>query len=278
MSDPANAPASPERREPVLHGVALGIAYDGTNFHGYAAQRDVRTVHGELLAAVRAMAPDVSELRGLSRTDAGVHARAQIVAFHTEQRIAPRGWVLGLNHHVPDDLAVRSARVVPAEFNPRFCSRGKRYIYTLLLDPLPDPLLARSSWHVHSRFDLELARAELAAAVGRHDFAAFRSASDSRPNTERELTFAGLSERAAGSCKLIDLIFEGPGFMHNMVRILTGTVVDVATARKKPGAMRLALSSKQRGDAGRTAPPQGLVLDHAEVSWPEPMGEVWPSP
>ena len=258
------------------HGVALGVAYGGTAFHGFAPQREVRTVYGVLLEAVRAMAADVTGLRGLSRTDAGVHARAQIVAFDSAQSIPARGWVLGLNHHLPADLAVRSARAVPADFNPRFCARGKRYVYSLWVDPLPDPLYARTTWHVHTAFNLDAAREELESARGVHDFAAFRSSTDTRPSTQRELTHVELRARA-GDPRLIELVFEGPAFMHNMVRILAGTVVDVATGRKKPGAMRRALTSLQRGEAGRTAPPQGLLLERAEVTWPAPMGEAWPS-
>lgn len=260
----------------MLHGIALGVAYEGTQFHGFAPQRGQRTVYGALLEAVQSMGKDVVELRGLSRTDAGVHARAQVVAFDTEQGISPRGWVLGLNHHLPVDLAVRSARSTPAGFNPRFASKNKRYVYSLLIDPLPDPLLSHCTWHVHRDFDESLARAELDAAVGTHDFSAFRSASDSRPSAERTIVSTSVT-RNAGDSRRVELEVEGPAFLHNMVRILAGTVVDVATGRKKPGSMALALQSGARTDSGRTAPPQGLVLAVSDVAWPEGTGEPWPT-
>lgn len=259
-----------------MHGIALGVAYQGTHFHGFARQPGMRTVYSALLQAVQCMGADVTELRGLSRTDAGVHARAQVVSFDSAQAIAIRGWVLGLNHHLPADLAVRSARSVPVGFNPRFASLGKRYVYSLLVDPLPDPLLAHTTWHVHQPFDVELAQAELSAAVGTHDFAAFRSASDTRPSTERTIQRCSVS-RNAGDPRCVDLEVEGAAFMHNMVRILAGTVVDVAVGRKKPGTLALALTSGNRQDSGRTAPPQGLVLAASQLEWPEGTGEAWPA-
>lgn len=260
----------------MTHGIALGVAYLGTHFHGFAPQPGLRTVYGTLLEAVRSMGGNVPELRGLSRTDSGVHARAQVVAFDSEHAIPARGWVLGLNHHLPPDLVVRTARAVPAGFNPRFASLTKRYVYSLLLDPLPDPLLAAQTWHVHQPFDEALARGELGAAVGTHDFSAFRSASDSRPSTERTIVSCSVA-RNPGAPRCMELMVEGTAFMHNMVRILAGTVVDVAVGRKKPGSLARALQSGDRRDAGRTAPPQGLVLASSEVAWPDGSGEVWPA-
>lgn len=260
----------------MLHGMTLGVAYDGTDFHGFAPQRGQRTVYGALLEAVQSMGKGVTELRGLSRTDAGVHARAQVVAFDTAQLISARGWVLGLNHHLPEDVSVRSARSTPVGFNPRFCSRNKRYVYSLLVDPLPDPLVGHSTWHIHQSFDDDLARAELEAAVGTHDFSAFRSASDARPSAVRTVVRTEL-RRNAGDPRCVELEFEGPAFLHNMVRILAGTVVDVAVRRKPPGTLQRALQSQNRADSGRTAPARGLLLAHSDLAWPEGTGKTWPT-
>ena len=259
-----------------MQGIALGVAYQGTRFHGFAPQPGMRTVYGTLLEAVQSMGADVSEMRGLSRTDAGVHARAQLVAFDTQQIIAARGWVLGLNHHLPEDVSVRSARTVPIGFNPRFASLGKRYVYSLLQDPLPDPLLCHTTWHQHRDFDDALARAELEAAVGTHDFSAFRSASDSRPSAVRTIVRSSVT-RDRGDPRCVHLEVEGTAFLHNMVRILAGTAVDVALGRKPPGTLARALQSGLRAEAGRTAPPQGLLLAASTVAWPDEAGEPWPA-
>src|SRR5262245_52676739 len=114
------------------HGVLLTVAYDGQPFSGWAPQRNAPTVAGELLAAIQTMQPDVREVRGASRTDAGVHARGQRAAFDAEGAIPPRGWVLGLCSRLPASIAVRSASLVPAGYDPRRHGRGKRYVYTLL--------------------------------------------------------------------------------------------------------------------------------------------------
>ncbi len=125
--------------EAASHGVLLEVAYDGSAFHGWASQRGVRTVEETLLGAVVAMDPRVHAVRGASRTDAGVHAEGQLAAFDTTREIPARGWVLGLNQHLPEDVAVRGARPVGPGYAPRFAARGKRYRYRVLVDPVRDP-------------------------------------------------------------------------------------------------------------------------------------------
>src|SRR5687767_15946790 len=118
----------------IPYGVLLEVAYDGTAFSGWASQPDARTVEETLRGAIAAVDPKATGPRGASRTDAGVHAEGQLAAFDAELAIPPRGWVLTLNQHLPDDAAVRSAREVSVGFSPRFASKKKRYRYDLLLD------------------------------------------------------------------------------------------------------------------------------------------------
>ena len=122
-----------------MQGVLLTIAYDGTDFVGWARQKNGRSVEQTLHEAIAKIDPDASAPRGTSRTDAGVHADAQMAAFDTKRSIDARGWVLALNSNLPDDIAIRRARSIRAEYNPRFASRGKRYRYRLLCDELRDP-------------------------------------------------------------------------------------------------------------------------------------------
>jgi tRNA pseudouridine38-40 synthase len=253
--------------------VLLEVAYDGAAFHGWAAQRTGRTVEEALRGAVVALDPRASGLRGASRTDAGVHAEGQLVAFDTRRDIPERGWVLGLNQHLPDDLAVRAARTVPPGFAPRFAARGKRYRYRVLVDPVRDPRWRAHAWRVSELDVLALAR-EGFDAVGTHDFAAFRTASDPRPTTVRTLTRVEV-ERAADP-RVLGVVVEGNAFLHNMVRILVGTMVDVARGRRAPGAVALAIAERTRVAAGTTAPAHGLVLEHVDVELPEGTGARWP--
>jgi len=257
----------------VPDGVLLRVAYDGTAFHGWAAQTGTRTVEDVVRGAVLALDPRAGPLRGASRTDAGVHAEGQLVAFDTERDIPARGWVLGLNQHLPDDVAVRAARTVAPGFAPRFANRGKRYRYRVLVDPVRDPIWRTRAWRV-SELDRTLLAREAESARGTHDFAAFRSAADERASTERTLTRVEIEPEADE--RIAAVVVEGNAFLHNMVRILVGTLVDVARGRLEPGAIARALAGRDRRLAGTTAPAHGLVLEHVDVQLPEDAGEPWP--
>jgi tRNA pseudouridine38-40 synthase len=254
--------------------ILLEVAYDGTAFHGWAAQRNARTVEEALRGAVLSMDPRVGPLRGASRTDAGVHALGQLVAFDPSRIIPPRGWVLGLNRNLPVDVAVRSAQAAPAGFSPRFAALRKRYRYRVLVDPVPDPLRRTNAWRV-PQLDLAAASREAEAALGTHDFASFRSSGDQRATTVRTLTRVDV-ERECDSC-VVAFIVEGNAFLYNMVRILVGTIVDVARGRRPPGTVARALAERVRGAAGTTAPAHGLVLEQVTLADPSVLGERWPA-
>jgi tRNA pseudouridine38-40 synthase len=257
----------------VTHGVLLEVAYDGTTFHGWAAQAGVRTVEETLHGAVLAVDPRASRVRGTSRTDAGVHAEGQLVAFDAELAIPARGWTLGLNQHLPDDVAVRAARAIAPGFAPRFTSRGKRYRYRVLVDPVRDPRWRTRAWRV-SEVDPEAMQREGEVAVGTHDFVAFRSAGDERAVTVRTLTRVEVEREA--DPRILSVVVEGNAFLYNMVRILVGTMVDVGRGRLRPGALARALETRERRVAGVTAPAHGLVLEQVHVELPEGTGERWP--
>jgi tRNA pseudouridine38-40 synthase len=233
----------------------------------------VRTVEDTLRGAVLALDPRASRLRGTSRTDAGVHAEGQLVAFDSERDIPAKGWTLGLNQHLPEDLAVRASRSIPPSFSPRFASRGKRYRYRVLVDPVRDPRWRTRAWRV-SEVDPTLMGQEGAAAIGTHDFAAFRSAGDERDITTRTLTRVEVER--GDDPRLLSVVVEGSAFLYNMVRILVGTMVDVGRGRLAPGAVARALASHERRLAGITAPAHGLVLEHVFVDLPEGTGARWP--
>jgi tRNA pseudouridine38-40 synthase len=253
--------------------VLLTLAYDGTAFKGWASQKGERTVEDTLLGAIRALDPRASAPRGTSRTDAGVHAEGQLAAFDATLDIPPRGWVLALNQHLPDDVAVRAARRVPAGFHPRFSNRGKRYRYRLLLDRVRDPHLGRRTWRIGWPLDRERLEREARAVVGTHDFAAFRGAGDQRQGTVRTITRCGIEPE---SDRVLSIVIEGNAFLYNMVRILVGTLVEVARSRMDEGAIARALEAKDRRVAGPTAPAQGLTLEHVDVELPPEAGEPWP--
>ncbi|WP_437742357.1 tRNA pseudouridine(38-40) synthase TruA [Sorangium sp. So ce302] len=257
-------------------GILLSVAYDGRPFAGFARQRDQRTVSGELLGALRVIDPGIREIRGASRTDAGVHARDQRVAFDTTAPLPPRGWVLATARHLPEEIVIRRAAVVRLGFSPRFESLRKRYRYLVLRDLVRDPFLSRRAWRVEGITDeaIERARAEALAAKGTHNFAAFRTSADERTTTVRTLYGVELSLDPADP-RVVRIDVEGNAFLHNMVRILVGTLMDVARGHLAPGAIARALSSLDRRDAGITAPPDGLYLERIHLR--DDGQEAWPA-
>lgn len=230
-----------------------------------------RTIHGVLTGAVRSLDPGASNLRGASRTDAGVHARAQAVSFDSSRVIPCKGWVLGLNAALPADVAVRRAQEVAPGYDPRANGHGKRYRYSLMVDRVRDPLLDGRAWRIDPPFDRAAAEAEAANLLGTHDFRAFRSSSDERLETRRTLTKVEL--RGDGTREL-EVVVEGSAFLHNMVRIIVGTLVDVGRGRLAAGAVARGLASGDRTALGMTAPAHGLVLDEVFLDTGE--GASWP--
>lgn len=245
-----------------MRGVLLTVTYDGEHFHGWAAQPGMRTVQGVLLHALTQLDPQVTSLRGTSRTDRGVHARGQKAAFDTTTEIPTRGWVLGVNQHLPDDVAIASASRIAPGYNPRFDAQKKRYEYRILRRTLRDPLRHKHTWRVAEPLALGTMESEARSLLGTHDFAAFSAARDARENTVRTLTQIALTPEGD---ELVVRV-EGNAFLYNMVRILVGTLVDVGRGKLPQGTFERALLSKDRRDLGITAPAHGLTLDEITLS------------
>lgn len=253
--------------------ILLTVAYDGGPFSGWAPQVNARTVAGELLGAIREIDPTVREVRGASRTDAGVHARGQIAAFDTIKPTPPKGWALGLAAHLPEEIGIRSAARAPLGCQPRHEAVRKHYRYYVLRDPLRDPFWAGRAWRLSQPLDLDSARREAEALVGTHDFRAFRAAGDERVDTVRTIESVTISE-LYDEPRVLVIDVVGNAFLYNMVRIIAGTLVDVARRRLKEGAVLRALASKSRDDLGMTAPARGLVL--VSIEHRIPLEDAYP--
>jgi tRNA pseudouridine38-40 synthase len=270
-----NAPeAAPESD---LHGVLLTLAYDGEPFSGYVKQKNGRTVAGELEGAIASVDPKASSTRGVSRTDAGVHARGQLVAFDSTRDIDPRGWVLALNRELPREIAVVRAARTMARFEPRRAVVSKTYVYRILESRTRDPLIDRLVWRVPYRLN-QLAMREAAAQLqGEHDFRAFRGAADAREETVRHIFRIDLAP-AAQDPRISELTVTGNKFLYNMLRIIAGTLVDIGRGHLPPDTFLRGFESGLRKDLGITAPPEGLVLEAIQLSdegtdpWPAPAG------
>ncbi len=254
-----------------MRGVLLTVAYDGTAFVGWARQKNGRSIEETLERAIRTIDPDSSVPRGTSRTDAGVHADGQCTAFDTTRTIDARGWVLAINSNLPDDVAVRQAREVRVEYNPRFASRAKRYRYRLLLEEVRDPNVRHRTWRVPWTLDVPRMQREAARLFGKHDFAAFRTSADERKDTERALSRVDVEPG-----RIASIVVEGDAFLHNMVRIIVGTLVDVGRGHLPEETVTRAFDARARADLGPTAPAEGLTLEHVDLDLGEGAGEPWP--
>ena len=271
----ANAGAWRARRVEHKNGILLTVAYDGRLFSGWARQTNARSVAGELDGAIAAIDPKATQSRGLSRTDAGVHAREQLVAFDTDKDITLRGWVLALSQHLPDEIAVVRATSVPPGFDARRIPARKIYRYTVLHSLVRDPFLQGRAWRIIERLNHSELNACAQSLVGKHDFAAFRGAADARTDTVRQIF--RIDVKPAHSDDRITLIeVEGDKFLYNMVRIIVGTLVDIGRKRRGDDALTRALASRARTDLGITAPADGLCLERVIVD----LGalETWPPP
>jgi len=247
------------------HGVLLTLAYDGEPFSGYVKQKQLRTVAGELEGAILSVDPHASTTRGVSRTDAGVHARGQLVAFDTSRDIHSRGWVLALNRELPREIAVLRASRTAAGFEPRRLVLSKTYVYRFLESPTRDPLLDRQTWRIPYRLNHSVMQAAAASLQGEHDFRAFRGAADAREDTVRHIFRIELRP-ATHDTRVSELVVTGNRFLYNMIRIIAGTLMDIGRGHLPNDAFAGALASGLRKDLGITAPPEGLTLESIELS------------
>jgi tRNA pseudouridine38-40 synthase len=238
------------------------VQYDGTDYAGFQLQPDVPTVQGELEAALGRVLREPVHLTGASRTDAGVHALGQVIAFGTEKAIPLENLARAVNATLPCAGSVVRAEEAQAGFHPRFDAIGKLYTYRVLNRATPSPFLCRYAWHVDEQLD-RTAMAEAAEVlVGEHSFSAFCAADRARAqgsevhSTVRNLYRLDLD--AEGD--MIELRLGADGFLYMMVRIIVGTLVEVGKGRWSAMDVRAILAGGDRSKAGPTAPPQGLCL------------------
>ena len=269
LPDPVSSAARNAR-----YGVLLTVAYDGFRFSGFARQTNARTIAGELDGAVRAVAPEATPVRGASRTDAGVHALGQRVAFDTAQDLPARAWLHSINRELPPEIRVTRAAAVPAGFEPRFTAVRKTYRYVLFESRVADPFHHGRAWRIPDRLNHESMQQAALPLLGEHDFAAFRAADDARTETVRRLFRIEVRRSRRDDERLSEVVVEGNRFMYRMVRIIVGSLVDIGCGRLRPTALADALREKDRAGLGRTAPPEGLYLDSIVMS--DEGHDAWP--
>ena len=237
----------------------LTLAYDGTDFVGWQRQAEGVSVQGLIENALRPIEGAPVNVHAAGRTDAGVHALGQVASFTLTATIDPPRLARALNSILPLDVRILDAEEMPGNFHARFSATAKVYEYRIINTPIASPFLRRYVWHVTPALDLEVMKGASAVLCGTHDFAAFQGSRTSVSSTER--TIQRLEWRTGSSPDdPIVMEVEGNGFLRHMVRNIAGTLVDVGLGRCPPGEVERILASRDRAQAGVTAPPQGLFL------------------
>ena len=239
-----------------MRNIKLLISYDGTDFSGWQRQPDRRTVQQVLEEAIGRLTGVEPPTNASGRTDAGVHALGQVVHFYTASEHSPNVFVKALNAMLPPDVRVKEAADVPQSFHATLDARSKRYRYVIDNHPVADPFQLRYSDHVYQRLDVDAMHRAAQALKGRHDFHSFETNWPNRTSSVR--TIHDIAATREGHMVRVEV--EADGFLYNMVRSITGTLVLVGLGRWTESRVADALAAEDRREAGPTAPPQGLFM------------------
>lgn len=237
--------------------IKLIIEYDGTNYHGWQAQAGIVTVQETLEKALEEILRHPTPLAGASRTDAGVHALGQAANFCTTCSIPANKIPFALNAILPYDISVRAACEVPPEFHARFSSKGKKYKYIINNTRIPSALNRDREYFCPYKLDYNLIREMTGIIKGTHDFRGFMTTGKVIRDTVRSIFSFEIEQRDGKT--IVEI--SGNGFLHNMVRILVGTLIDVGRMKIPIDTVERILCEGDRRKAGKTAPPQGLYLE-----------------
>ena len=245
----------------MLRNFKLVIEYDGSAYHGWQRQKADRTIQGEIENAIATMTGSQVSLTGSGRTDAGVHALGQTANFVCDTVLGPEVFRKGLTSLLDDDIAILSCEEVAIRFHARQDVKSKTYQYHILNRPIPKAIGRQYAWHIRKTLDFEAMRSALKHIVGTHDFKAFEGVGSPRAHTVRTVFVCDLTH--AGPDELV-LEITGNGFLRFMVRNIVGTLAEVGLGKRNPDDFKRILDTRDRAQAGFTAPSQGLFLMRVE--------------
>jgi tRNA pseudouridine38-40 synthase len=236
--------------------IALGVEYDGSAFHGWQYQGDVRCVQETLEQALSSVADHPLKVHCAGRTDTGVHASGQVVHFETEAVRRERSWILGTNSNLPDDVSVVWAKTVPESFHARFSAVARRYRYLIVNRPFRSALWRNRATWIHPPLDAQRMQRAAQGLVGTHDFSSYRALACQAKHPVR--TVYSLQVNRQGDLIIIEV--HANAFLHHMVRNIAGVLIAIGKGEQPESWAAQVLEYRDRTLGGVTAPPQGLCL------------------
>lgn len=242
-----------------MGNIFLTISYDGTNYAGWQKQKKANTIQENIENAIYEITNERVNLIASGRTDSGVHAISQVANFTTSSTIRPENFYKAINTKLPNDIIVTSSKLVDDDFNSRFSAKKKTYMYQIYNNDIKNPFYDKYSMFVNQKLDIVAMKENINKIVGTYDFTSFYTKEKENPkNPIRTIYSANIEEDG----KLIRITITGNGFLYNMVRIITGTLIDIGFNRKED--ILKILYEKDRQKAGATAKAKGLFLKSVE--------------
>ena len=244
-----------------MKNIKITIEYDGKDFNGWQKQPDKLNIQGTIEQAIERITGEKVELNASGRTDAGVHAIGQVANFKTNYELPIEKWPLALNANLKKSIVIKSAEEVEERFHSRLTCKKKTYRYIINNSKYGTAIYRNLETHIPQKLDVEKMKNAVKYFEGEHDFKAFKASGTSSKSSVRTIYKAEVIEMPD---ERIYIELTGSGFLYNMVRIISGTLVEVGLGKIKPEAIPEIIESKQREQAGKTLPPNGLYLVKVE--------------
>lgn len=240
------------------------IRYDGTNYSGWQKQGNTtNTIQGKIEFHIGDLLGEAVEVHGSGRTDAGVHAKFQVANFFTNKLIERDSFLLALNERLPKDISITKLETATERFHARLNTTSKTYVYYIDNAKIADPFRRKYSLHIDTPLNIDAMQSAAALLVGKHDFKSFCGNKNMKKSTVRTIHSINISKDESD---LISIEYKGDGFLYNMARILTGTLINVGINKTPVSDITKILEGKNRKLAGPTAFPHGLFLENVEYT------------
>ena len=245
-----------------MHNYKMTIAYDGTRYSGWQKQADapLKTIQGKLEHILSLLFEEDIQVIASGRTDAGVHASGQVANFHTTNYKSPEEILTYVAEYISNDISILELKTSSERFHARYNCLHKTYSYTIDTGLFPDPFKVRYAYHLSEQLDLESMKAAASHLIGTHDFKSFTSMKSKKKSTIRTITHIDITTE--GSC--IVIYYRGDGFLQHMVRILTGTLIEVGLGKRSSNDIPTLIAAQKRSESGYTVPSHGLCLRKVE--------------